>query len=221
MVIKKFLHSCIVIEDHGQRLGIDSGAFCFVEKHIKPIDLGPLDLIVLTHTHQDHYDPVVLKSLLRRKRATLLASQEILDMLKKDGVGREEDYISALSGMTRGNVQGFSCTSYEMSHGALPVEVPHNMGFMINQTVLHPGDSVVFQGMPSCDVLCLPIAGPWISLTSALSAALAFHPRYVVPIHDVMIKDFALQRMYALCKNALGKEGIGFHPLKHGETFKV
>lgn len=46
-------------------------------------------------------------------------------------------------------------------------------------------------------------------------------PKIVIPIHDTIIKDFMLQRMYDLMlKPILEQQGIRFKPLALGEQYE-
>ena len=71
MKIYKYLHSCLVLEENGKRLLIDPGAFSFLEGLLKPEDIGPVDAILLTHQHLDHYYPDALKIILGLRAARL------------------------------------------------------------------------------------------------------------------------------------------------------
>jgi L-ascorbate metabolism protein UlaG (beta-lactamase superfamily) len=61
MQIKKYLHSCILIEESGKKLLFDPGAFVFIEGKFKPEEIVPVDVVVVTHSHPDHFFPEALK----------------------------------------------------------------------------------------------------------------------------------------------------------------
>src|SRR3989344_8469945 len=68
MKLHKFLHSCILIESGAERLLIDPGEFSFVEGLLSPEDLPPIDIVLLTHEHGDHYNPDILRTISLRKK---------------------------------------------------------------------------------------------------------------------------------------------------------
>ena len=92
------------------------------------------------------------------------------------------------------------------------------MAYLINGLLLHPGDSLEVKGVGRCEIMALPIAAPWLRLVDALMYGRSLAPRTVIPIHDAIIKDFMLERIYAMAKTTLEKYGIAFQPLAPGET---
>ncbi len=210
MIIKKFLHSCLLLEENGKRLLIDPGLFCFVENKIKPEDIGPVDIILLTHRHPDHYYPDALKYFVSKNNVKIICNEEISDLLKKENI--ESEIVNPCEAKA---AEGFTIQSFEAPHGCLPVEVPHNLAFLINNKFLHPGDSFEVKEVDGLEVLALPMSGPWATLTEGLEFAKRLKPKIVVPIHDAIIKDFMLERMYNnMCKPFLEKNNIQFRPLK-------
>ena len=217
MTIKKYLHSCIPIEDNGKRLLIDPGSFSFIEKFITPADIGGVDVIIYTHKHLDHYDPTILKELMSLKEAVIVSNAEIAELLAKDGFTSEIMH----EGESK-DVAGFQIDAYSAPHGQIPAEIPHNLAYMINKTLLHPGDSLEVQDLPVVPVLALPIAAPWLRAVDSIAFAKDIKPQHVIPIHDTIVKDFMLERMYSgMIGPKLEKEGIAFHPLKLGESFSL
>ena len=215
MMIKKFLHSCILLEENGKKLLIDPGWFCFIENKIKPEDIGPVDVILLTHRHPDHYYPEALKWFVSKRKIKIICNEEISDLLKKENI--ESEIIKSSEIKT---AEGFSIKAFDAPHGCLPIEVPHNVAFLINNKVLHPGDSFEVE-VPGVQVLLLPIAGPWATLSAAMEFANRLRPETVIPIHDAIIKDFMLERMYTMCKSFLEKNKIDFKPLGIGHSLDI
>ncbi len=209
MTIRKYLHSCICIEENGKRLLIDPGNFSFAEGFLKPEDIGPVDVIVYTHSHPDHYYPEALKVLLALNGATIIiANHEIGALLKHEGT---QSHL--MSAGERCEVAGFTIEAFAAPHGPVPVEPPLNLAYRINNTVLHPGDSFAVSGVSDCPVLALPMMSPWGRLVDALAFVDRLKPNSIVPIHDAFVKDFMLRPMYE--RNALRFKnlGIDFHPL--------
>ena len=213
MIIKKFLHSCIVLENEGKRLLLDPGAFSFIEKKVSSADIGNVDAILVTHKHIDHYFPEALKALQSKQSVPVIANEEVCALLEREGIQgsiiKEEESIKIAS---------FRIKALKAPHEPIPGECPHNLAFSINETVLHPGDS--FRTGDQCEVLLLPIAGPWCRLVDAINFAQRISPKKVVPIHDAVIKEFMLERMYQVCESKL-EPAITFHPLRLGEQLRV
>ncbi|MBI4175655.1 MAG: MBL fold metallo-hydrolase [Candidatus Aenigmarchaeota archaeon] len=216
MIIRKFLHSCILVEDKGKRLLIDPGLFSFIEDKIKPVDIGAVDMILLTHQHADHYYPAAIKMFCEMKQAKIIADEEIGLLLSQEGLKHE-----TIKANETKNIEGFEIKALEAPHGQIPTEIPHNLAFLINGTFLHPGDSFSVGGIEQCDIVALPTFAPWARLVDALHFAQNLKPKKVIPIHDAFVKDFMLERMYGLSKILLEKNGIALHQLALGEMLVI
>ncbi len=216
MRIYKYLHSCLVIEENGKRLLIDPGAFSFVEGMLKPQDIGPVDAILLTHQHLDHYYPDALKIILALHSAPIFTNAEIAALAKQQGI----DCHVMNPGEIR-EVEGFIIEAFQAPHGAVPAAIPENTAFRINKKILHSGDSieVPFEAVRGTEVLALPVAAPWSRLVDVIAFAHAIQPKIAIPVHDAILKDFMLERVYAMCKAKLEEQGIAFRPLASTAEF--
>lgn len=205
MTIKKFLHSCILLEKDGKKLLFDPGAFSFIEGKLKVEDIGAVDAILITHNHVDHYDPQVLKDLQKLGTAKIYTILEISELLIKEGLESE-----VLEPGTTVQIVGFEVKILLAKHEPLPISCPFNVAYLIDGTILNPGDSYNPEGVSTCETLLLPIAGPWATLIGAMSLVDKVKPKKVIPIHDAIIKDFMLERMYGMLKKVLDEKGIEF-----------
>jgi len=216
MRVEKYLHSCLVLIEGGKRLALDPGAFSFVEEKLRPEDLGVLDAILLTHEHPDHYDPEALKAITQNRAPKLITHETLHKRLEAEGIP------SLVIGEGDRLEEGvFTIEAIRALHGALPIAVPFNLGYLISGTLFHPGDSLDFSLPENPRALALPIAAPWLTLKDALAVALCIKPQYVIPIHDAIIKDFMLERIYGMCEKVLTQAGIGFIPLKLGQSLDL
>ncbi|MBI4268320.1 MBL fold metallo-hydrolase [Candidatus Uhrbacteria bacterium] len=217
MTIKKYLHSCLCIEENGKRLLIDPGAFSFVEGTLSPKDIGPVDVIIYTHTHADHLDIQSLKSFLAMKKATLVAHLDVGRELEKNGLLYER-----IEAGEKWEAEGFSIEAHAAPHDPIPSEIPHNLAYVINKTVLHPGDSLRVEGVKKIDVLALPTFAPWLRAVDAIAFAQKLSPKIAIPIHDAMMKDFFLERMYTgMFPPHFSNANIDFHPLSPTDELSV
>lgn len=216
MRIAQYLHSCVELELDGFRLLIDPGTYCFAEGKLKPEDIPRPDAILITHNHADHMDVDALKSICRDKPLCTYGHKGTTEMLAHSGLKTKT--IKAGDDLTLGP---FQVDVLEGAHAKLPSAVPPNVGYLINDAIFHPGDSFSHD-IGYVDVLLLPVAGPWLTINDALAFALSIKPKLVIPIHDAMIKDFALKSLHEKhCKETLATEGIEFRPLGIQEGFEV
>ncbi len=72
MKVTKYPQSCLVIEKDGKRAVIDPGSL--VLPKYKASDILPIDLILITHEHQDHADPALIDQLLAAKKVPVVAN---------------------------------------------------------------------------------------------------------------------------------------------------
>lgn len=216
MIVKKFLHSCLLLEKDGKRLLIDPGLFSFIEKRITPNDIGHVDAILISHKHQDHFDPEILAQFLAMGPTAIHTIHEIGEELTKSQLPYER-----LAPGDKKIIAGFRVDIYHAEHGALPIGIPDNAAFFI-EGLLHPGDSFHPEGLSSCETLALPISAPWLTLNQALEMVDRLKPKQVIPIHDGIVKDFMLQRMYdRMLRPLLDQKEIAFQPLGLGDTLNL
>ena len=218
MNISKYIHSCILVEEGTEKILIDPGPFSFLEGKVNPEDFTGIGTILITHKHYDHYDADALKIILRNNPgAQIFCNQDTARALQEAGITAEllEDGV-----ITRGS---FTIKAFFAEHEPLPIPVPTNTAFLINDTFLHPGDSFdesLFK--TTATVLALPVAVPWLTIVAALDFAVRYKPEHVIPVHDGFVIDFFTKRSYALWDTLLTEKGITFHALeKPGECIKL
>jgi L-ascorbate metabolism protein UlaG (beta-lactamase superfamily) len=219
MRITKYLHSCLLVEDHGKRILIDPGAFSFLEGLVRVDDIPHIDAIGVTHSHPDHADIAHMKAIIERDNPVVLGSRRVVEALKENGIIATE-----ISG-ENDSAGGFHIRAIPAKHeSTLSGEEPENTAYLINGQILHPGDSFSDEMLPyaGTDILALPVSAPWTSELRAAEFAVAMRPKHVIPIHDGHMKSFFQERMYERFKAALEKSGTVFHPLiEPGETVTI
>ncbi len=181
MLLTKIFHSCILIEEQGVKILIDPGTWVFLEKFAKPEDFANVDIVLVTHEHQDHYDPQALK-VICKNGARLITNTSLAAKMKAEGLSAE--ILTAGKTMM---VKGISIRGTRNPHGLLPIPIPECMGFVIQEKVYHPGDSLD-SDIRSIDVLLAPIIAPWMCVVHGVEFVKKLHPKIVVPIHDGFMK---------------------------------
>ena len=218
MKIQKLLHSCLLIEENGKRILIDPGSWSFGEKFLKIESVAKIDAIFVTHSHQDHLSPDNIKKFIERDQCDVYANEEIAKLLTKQDIRTQAIKIPQTI-----NIGSVKIDSVECAHGSLPFPAVLNNGFLINGRIFTPGDSHTFEknltSVP--EVLALPIAAPWGTFTAAMEIALRMKPKHIIPVHDSLVADIFLPRMYQMCKDLLDPVGVKVHPLKPGEVLEI
>lgn len=208
MKITKHIHACLLIEKGASRILFDPGLFSFVEGKVKPDQFKDLDGIILTHCHPDHIDDDSLKIIIENNpKAVVLANSEIVEKLGEKHIAVEVFEEGART------VGDFSIEAFDAPHEKLLAdEIPQNTTYVIDNLLIHPGDSLaerVFQ-KAGTKVLALPMMAPWGTELQVYDFAVKMRPEFVVPIHDGYVKDFFLKSRYETMQKFLKRESIEF-----------
>jgi hypothetical protein len=96
--------------------------------------------------------------------------------------------------------------------------LPQMTGFLINNKVLHPVDSMEekllnFKGI---ELLIMVTMAPFANEPTISAFADELHPKQIFPVHDGYAKDFFIIQRYTAYKKHFDKLGIKFH-----EIYKV
>ena len=178
-------HACVRLERDGRRLVLDPGSFSDLAV------LDDADAVLVTHEHVDHVDVDRL--------AAALGARDGLAAWAPGGVaarlteaGAPADRVHAVAGGETFEAAGFAVRAVGEWHAVIHPDVPrvHNVGYLVDGALLHPGDS--FTPPPAgtdVDVLLVPVAGPWMKLAEAIDYVRAVRPRVAAPIHDAILSD--------------------------------
>lgn len=178
-------HSCVEIEKDGTRILIDPGKFAFDVNGKQPESFTGLSAILLTHEHVDHTDPEILKRILAVNKGCVIVANASIQRLLKDA-GIESSVLQP--GQTV-PLAGFTVHGVRAPHEALPVPVPECRGFVIDNIVFHPGDSLHPAPVPvGVTVLCAPACAPWMNANQAIEFVESIKPDIVMPIHTAIFR---------------------------------
>jgi L-ascorbate metabolism protein UlaG (beta-lactamase superfamily) len=207
-------HACVRIERDGRRLVLDPGTFS------DPAALEGADAVLITHAHPDHVDPAALAAVLAGRPALeVWAPQDAVRLLREAGAPVERVHV-AREGDTW-TAAGFVVRGLGHAHAAIhpDVPVPENVGYLVDGTVLHPGDSFVTLPEGAVEVLLVPVAGPWMAVAEAVEHVRAVRPRLAVPIHDAILAPAGLALVDRLVR---GLGGAGeYRRMGVGESVEV
>ncbi|WP_345410528.1 MBL fold metallo-hydrolase [Actinomycetospora chlora] len=174
-------HACVVADTGSARILIDPGAFSEGYQ-----TLEGLDAILITHQHFDHLDLEKLPALLgQNPDAELVVDPGTAEQLRERDIAhtvREPGERFTVGGSTVDVVGG--------DHAVIHPDIPGitNNGYLLDGTVLHPGDSfTVPERTP--DVLFLPTGAPWLKVSEAVDYLRAVAPPLAVPIHEAVLAN--------------------------------
>ncbi|HEY0700614.1 MAG TPA: MBL fold metallo-hydrolase [Micromonospora sp.] len=176
MRLTKYGHSCVRIEDDGAVLVIDPGKFS------EPAALDGVDAVLVTHEHFDHLDVDRLAdTLARRPSVTVHAHPSVV--AKLDALA---GVVTAVDSGDSFTAAGFPVRAYGGWHAEIHPDVPRvpNLGFLVDDSVYHPGDSFDVPVGATVDTLFVPVSGPWLKLSESVDFVRAVAPRRAVAVHD-------------------------------------
>lgn len=174
MRITKYTHACVRLEHDGRVLVIDPGTWS------EPVALAGADAVLVTHEHADHIDVLRLVGLGVPVYAPLDANIARLDIT---GVSSGEEFTAA----------GFRVRAVGGRHAFIYGGQPDcaNLGYIIDEAVYHPGDSLHVPEQP-IDTLLVPAQGSWMKTAEAIDFVKAITPQRAFAIHDAQINDRGL-----------------------------
>jgi L-ascorbate metabolism protein UlaG (beta-lactamase superfamily) len=106
--------------------------------------------------------------------------------------GASDERVHEASAGTEFSAAGFSVRAMGSEHAVIHPKLPPaaNIGYLIEETALHPGDSFVTapEGV-TVHTLFLPISAPWLKLAEAADYLNRVKPNVAVPIHDAFLSE--------------------------------
>ncbi len=215
MNIKKYLHSCLLLEKEGDQLLFDPGTFSFVEGLVKPETFSQVSNIIITHSHPDHLDVDALTKIVALSKATVWSTEEVAEKLAPVGV--------EVQAIEEGGLQvgTFALQAIAVAHEPILADhIPSMFAFLIDGKVLNTVDSfsdklLAFRGV---DLLMLPVMAPFLTELTVARFVEKMQPKAILPLHDGYAKPFFVTQRYNNYEQHFGKRGINFHrPEQPGE----
>ena len=207
MKISKYIHSCLLFELEGYKILFDPGNFTFAEGLIKPEIFADVNSIIITHIHPDHLDIENLKKIVRLSSAPIYANMEVGTAIQRSGL----NYNLIEEGIY--NIGPFKLEAIPVMHEPLlDSPIPQMTGFLINDQVLHPVDSMEdkltkYQGI---ELLLLVTMAPFANELRIASFADKVKPKRILPVHDGFAKPFFVKSRFQNYAKHFAKSDIEF-----------
>lgn len=181
MRLTKYSHACVRVERDGAVLVIDPGSFT------EPAALDGADAVLITHEHLDHLDVQKLAdALARRPSVTVHTHPDVIPKLADlDGV------VHPVRAGEQFQAAGFGVRAFGGWHAQIHPDIPRvvNLGFLVEDSVYHPGDSFDVPAGAHVETLFVPISGPWLKLAESVDFVRAVAPRRAYALHDSLLSE--------------------------------
>lgn len=186
MKITKYTHACVRLERDGRVLVIDPGVWS------EPRALAGADAVLVTHEHGDHIDVLRLAGL----GVEVFAPAEA----KISGVP-----VTAVSTGDEFTAAGFRVRAVGGRHAFIYNGQPDcaNLGYVIDDSLYHPGDSVHRPGQP-IETLLVPAQASWLKTEEAIEFARAVAPEQAFAIHEAQLNERGLASTNAWFAQEIG-----------------
>jgi L-ascorbate metabolism protein UlaG (beta-lactamase superfamily) len=185
--ITPIYHASLQIEYHGKVIQVDpfsAGDYTGAKK---------ADLILITHSHPDHYDAKAIRSLLK-PNAAIKAPLAVAEQLNNDHVAYNGVGLNNGQSTFVGDVEVQSVPAYNIKRGPKPGQKFHPKG-QFNGYILTMGGKRIYiagdteatpemKALKNIDIAFLPMNLPYtMTPQEAAQGAKAFRPKVVYPYH--------------------------------------
>lgn len=203
MKLTKFSHACVRIADADHRLVIDPGVFSEVDEALTDIDA-----VLITHEHPDHVDAGRLAAAAGANPALRVwAPQAVADQL--DAQPALAGRVTAVGPGEQFEAGGLAVRTFGGLHAQIHSSLPwvSNVGYLVADTVYHPGDSYVVPPA-TVDTLLLPINAPWAKVAETVDFMVSVRPVRAFQIHDALLSEIGQGGYEAQANRVAGLYGV-------------
>lgn len=213
LTVTRHGHSCVRVVRAGRTLVVDPGTWSDLAAA-----LDGAEGVLVTHEHPDHVEVGVLAERVR-DGVEVWAPEPVTAALEAAGAPR--DRLHAVADGDRVVVAGAKVRVLGERHAVIhpDLPVPANVAYLVDDVLLHPGDSYTRPPAGTAvDVLLQPVGAPWLRLADAVDYVRSVAPRRVVPVHDELLSDRGRAGAVRLLRTLLSAEVLD---LASGEPLTV
>ena len=212
MQLTKFGHSCVLIDDGQSKILFDPGMWT----DQLPTDIK-VDAVVVTHVHQDHLGleryGEVFKSAPR-----IITNPEVKVELDKHQINCEVAQEGIQIQVNTMILDPFGAQHAILHPELLPVF--HNIGYLVNEKIFHPGDRLTLPSKP-VETLLLPLSAPWSKVSETMDYMIKLKPKTAMAIHDAFLNDKGISLYGHFMEIARHKAGTEFIQPELGKIYEV
>ncbi len=181
ITIKFLTHASFQIKTESKNIYVD------LETRAKPIEKA--DIILVTHSHSDHFDPEKIKSV-RKDDTVIIAPSDC-----HARIGGSVRSLKPGEMVHVGDIEIRAVNAYNETRFRSPGQPFHPKGFGVGyvitlegKTIYHAGDTDFISEMSelgTIDVALLPVGGTYtMENDDGADAAIAINPKVAIPMHS-------------------------------------
>jgi L-ascorbate metabolism protein UlaG (beta-lactamase superfamily) len=181
MKLTKYTHSCVRLESGNSAIVIDPGMFSETETA-----LAGADAVLITHEHTDHLDDDALRAAARANPSlTIWAPGPVVESLPDLA-----DRMTTVEADQQYDIAGVGVRTFGGQHALIHPLIPvvANIAYLLDGSVLHPGDSFTVPPV-AVQTLLLPLHAPWSKVAEVLDYAVAVRAPQIFQIHDSLLTE--------------------------------
>ncbi|WP_026820279.1 MBL fold metallo-hydrolase [Arthrobacter castelli] len=220
MLLTKYTHSCIRLEQDSHILVIDPGIYSE-----SAAALEGAHQVLITHEHPDHVDAdALLEALHGNTSLEVFAPQPVATDLRGRASGSPaESRIIDVMPETTLDLPGFNVKTFGGQHALIHPLIPlvANIGYLINDDVYHPGDSFVIPHGVQPRTLLVPVHAPWSKTAEVIDFVIAGRAPRAYQIHDALLNQDGVNTVEKHVKRIGSYYGTGFEHLETGESVEL
>ncbi|WP_104118085.1 MBL fold metallo-hydrolase [Arthrobacter sp. B1805] len=219
MLLTKFSHSCVRLERDASVLVLDPGTFSEVEEA-----LDGAHAVLVTHEHPDHVDVDRVAAVLAADASIeLWAPQGVADVMAARLGDTSAGRIHAVGGGEKFSAAGIDVRTFGGQHALIHPLIPivANVGFLIEGSVYHPGDSFIVPDGVDVGTVLVPVHAPWSKLAEVVDFVASVRAPRAFQIHDALLNDTGLGMVEGHIERLGSRYGTSFRHLAVRESVDV
>lgn len=218
MKLTKYTHACVRLEKNGDVLVLDPGIFSETDEAF----MGA-EGILITHEHADHVDvPAVAAALAANGELTVHAPASVAAALREASPAAAGRIMDVAPG-EEFEVAGFSVRTFGGQHALIHPQIPvvANVGYLIDENLYHPGDSLIVPPGLQVKTLLVPIHAPWSKVGEVIDFVNSVRAPQAFQIHDALLNEKGLGFTEAHVQRIGAQYGTDFRHLATRESTRI
>jgi L-ascorbate metabolism protein UlaG (beta-lactamase superfamily) len=211
MRLTKLTHACVRLQKDDRTVVIDPGG---LTKEAEALDGA--DAILITHEHFDHLDAERLrKAASERSGLEIYTCRAVAEQLS--GLP-----VRVLGDGDAVTIAGFEVAVLGQRHEVVHPDVPpvENIGFLVDDTLFHPGDAFTVPGRP-VPTLLVPTNAPWMKNPEMIQYLREVAPERAYSVHDGLVNEVGRSLIDHNLAGEGRHQGKDFRRLAPGESLDL